>query len=253
MLAQRVQAAGWTAVTFPLLETADLPPDSDALGRLLVTLNGLQNYAMAAFVSPNAVHAVFRQLAVLGLQWPRQVTIAVMGEGSRQALAEYGIDDRTATIVSPLDPLRSDSETLLEQIDLPALQGRRVVIFRSESGRELLAEALAAHGAAVDRAIAYQRLAPTPASPHVQRLSALLTGPAIWVVSSSEALRTLATLASQTGGPAAVVKMHQIRLWVSHQRIAENAKNSGFQHVLTIGSGDENLLKALTRYNSVHE
>jgi len=249
LLAEKLTALGYNVVLFPLLEIAPLAQDSDAYRQLQVTLHDLPRYALAAFVSPNAVHAVFQG----GLKWPSGVAIAVMGEGSRSALAEYGINDTNARIFSPTDPFRSDSETLLETLDLTALRGKAAVIFRSESGRELLADALANEGVKVDKVIAYQRLIPTLSSAYVHRLNELLTCSGTWVVSSSEALRTLESMVmNQTvkrdghhDDTDAVVKMHQIDLWVSHQRIAQNAANSGFKQVQLIGSGDENLLLAL--------
>jgi uroporphyrinogen-III synthase len=240
-LARRLTELGYPVVLFPLLDIAALPVASDEMTHLLTALDNLNQYAMAVFVSPNAIHAVFET----GLSWPSDVAIAVMGEGSRVALAQYGINDSNTRIVSPTDPFRSDSETLLENLDCTALTGKTVVIFRSESGRELLADALTSRGISVEKVVAYQRLVPTLTSEHVKQLTELLTCSGCWIVSSSEALRTLEEMVMQTGGSAAVVKLHQVNLWVSHQRIAQNAENSGFKQVRLIGSGDENLLLAL--------
>lgn len=245
LLAEKLTALGYAVEVFPLLEIAALPKQGELQQRLQSVLDNLDHYAMAAFVSPNAIHAVFAG----GLKWPSSVAIAVMGEGSRTALAEYGINDSNTRIYSPTDPFRSDSETLLENLDLPALRGHTVAIFRSETGRELLADALINEGVSVEKVIAYQRLIPTLTTETVKQLDELLTCAGIWVVSSSEALRTLENMVAHTtgenAGADAVVKMHQINLWVSHHRIAQNAQNSGFKRVQLIGSGDENLLLAL--------
>ena len=244
-LAEKLLALGYAVDMFPLLEIAGLPKSGELYRQLQSVLDNLQRYAMAAFVSPNAIHAVFAD----GLQWPSEVAIAVMGEGSRSTLAEYGINDSNTRIFSPTDSFRSDSETLLENLDLAALRGRSVVIFRSETGRELLADALIKEGVGVDKIIAYQRLIPTLTAEHVKQLGALMAGSGIWVVSSSEALRTLENmvthLAGENPGADAVVKLHQVNLWVSHHRIAQIAEKSGFKRVQLIGSGDENLLLAL--------
>ncbi|HCE10299.1 MAG TPA: uroporphyrinogen III synthase, partial [Oxalobacteraceae bacterium] len=85
----------------------------------------------------------------LSLSWPRQVAFAVMGEGSRQALIRQGVTEDSATVISPLDPARTDSDTLVEALDLPGLAGKRVLIVRGESGRELLANALREAGVTV--------------------------------------------------------------------------------------------------------
>lgn len=240
-LLQQLEALGHSVALFPLLEVAPLPENSEAQIKLQTTLAQLDRYAMAAFVSPNAIHAVFQY----GLQWPAGVAIAVLGEGSRSALAQYGINDKNTLIYSPADPLKSDSETLLQNVDLPALKGHEVVIFRAETGRELLADALTAHEIKVDKVIAYRRFAPIMSQQRSQQLMALLAESNRWVVSSSEALRTLQEMVVLSAGADGVVKMHQVNLWVSHQRIAQFAEKSGFKRVHLIGLGDENILLAL--------
>ena len=131
-LALRLIALGRAVCVFPLL---DIQPLSDP-SQLKVCLNSLSDYAMVAFVSPNAVDAAFVFLS----KWPQGVAAAVVGEGSRQALAKHGVTDQTATVLSPIDTQRTDSETLLEVLDLPALAGKKVLIIRAETGRELLAD-----------------------------------------------------------------------------------------------------------------
>jgi len=240
-LAKQLEALRYRVAIFPLLEIAALPERSELQIKLQTSLANLDRYAMAAFVSPNAIHAVFQQKT----RWPAHVAIAVLGEGSRLALAQYGINDTNTRIYSPTDPLKSDSETLLHNIDLPALKGHEVVIFRAETGRELLADALTEHEIKVDKVIAYRRFAATLSEQSAQQLMALLTESSRWVISSSEALRTLEDLVMQSAGEVGVVKMHQVNLWVSHQRIAQFAEKSGFKHVHLIGLGDENILLAL--------
>jgi uroporphyrinogen-III synthase len=133
-------------------------------------LSQLSEFALVAFVSPNAVHAVFSRLPL----WPRNLPIAVMGEGSRTALSEHGLNNANAMIISPTNPDRTDSETLLEVLDLTRLKGKEVLIVRGESGRELLADALRSQGVVVRQIAAYRRLAPVLTPTRKQRLSELL-------------------------------------------------------------------------------
>jgi len=240
-LAIRLKNDGHAVTQFPLLEVEPLATGSELHQQLTATLANLQRYAMAVFVSPNAIHAVFRE----GVKWPTQVAIAVMGDGSRAALAQYGVNDSNARIVSPVDATHSDSEGLLKQLDLSALQGRDMVIFRALTGREHLADALTRQGIKIDKVVVYHRFAPELTTQRSEQLIGLLTWSSNWVVSSSEALRTLEDMAFRCGGADAVVKMHQVKLLVSHQRIAQIAEKNGFKHVSLIGLGDENLLLAL--------
>lgn len=236
-LARQVAALGREAVVLPLLEISPLADQS----ALAATLAGLERYALVAFVSPNAVDAAFSHIAA----WPPQVAIAVVGEGSRAALAAHGVSGATATIFSPKDPARSDSENLLQSLDLAALAGREVLIVRGESGRELMADGLRAAGASVTTVAAYRRSVPVLTPALKKRLLSLLEGENDWIITSSEALRGLLALVGELGQPDLVVKMQQQHLIVPHARIAETAQSLGLIRLTLCGSGDERLLAAL--------
>lgn len=236
-LAQKLSALGRDAVVFPLLEILPLPDQA----ALQATLRNVGDYAMVAFVSPNAIDAAFAHIG----QWPSHVALAVVGEGSKAALAQHGLTSANATIFSPVDPLRTDSQTLVEVLDLDALRGKRVLILRGETGRELMADALRDHGVQVEQVAAYRRAAPALDDVKRAQLRHLLDTEADWVITSSEALRILLQMVQDTGGDAAVVKMQQQRLVVPHVRIAETARSLGFADIVQTGSGDEPLLAAL--------
>jgi uroporphyrinogen-III synthase len=177
--------------------------------------------------------------------WPKQVALAVMGEGSRKALAQHGVNAANATIFSPLDPQRTDSQTLLEALDLPALNGKRVLIIRGETGRELLADELRAAGVLVTQVAAYRRIAPNLDQARRSQLLQLLDAKNDWIVTSSEALQILMRLVEQFAKASGVAKMQQQRILVPHSRIAETAQALGFREIILTGSGDERLLAAL--------
>ena len=236
-LAQQVAALGREVVVLPLLEI--FPLDDQA--QLIATLAGLARYAMVAFVSPNAIDAAFAHIDA----WPPGVTIAVLGEGSRAALARHGIDAANATIVSPRDASRSDSENLLRTLDRAALKGRDVLIVRGESGRELMADGLRAAGAVVTTVAAYRRSVPALTPALKETLLGLLERDNDWIITSSEALRGLLALVGQLGAPEAVAKMQQQHVIVPHARIGETANSLGLARLTLCGSGDERLLAAL--------
>ena len=237
VLAQQVAALGREVELLPLLEIFPLPDQS----ALMATLGQLARYAMVAFVSPNAIDAAFAHIG----PWPRHVTLAVLGEGSRAALARHGLDDSNATIVSPLDAARSDSENLLQSLDLAALAGQHVLIVRGESGRELMADGLRAAGAIVTTVAAYRRSVPQLSTELRATLLRLLERPNDWIITSSEALRGLVGLVGELGLPEIVSKMQQQHLIIPHARIAETAAALGLSSITLCGSGDERLLAAL--------
>lgn len=236
-LAQRVTAIGRKAVVFPLLEILPLD-DQEALR---AALRELDRYALIAFVSPNAIDAAFAARP----DWPWHIPLAVVGEGSRMALLRHGASTGNATIISPTDLDRTDSQTLLAELDLPALRGKQVLIIRGETGRELLGDTLRAAGIGVTPLAAYRRVSPEWNSARRSELKRLLSCQNDWIVTSSEGLRFLTEMVAQLDEAGSVAKMQQQRIIVSHVRIAETAQLLGFSNITLTRSGDDGLLAAL--------
>ena len=196
---------------------------------------------MVAFVSPNAINACFAHIA----SWPREVAIAVMGEGSRVTLAAHGVTSANANIFSPRNTERTDSQTLLESLDLALLCGRNVLIVRGEGGRELLADGLRDAGVQVTQVAAYRRSAPALDPATRARLRSLIDTDADWIITSSEALRILVDMVGQIGSQEDVLKIQRQRVLTPHVRIQESALSLGFSNVVLTSSGDERLISAL--------
>jgi uroporphyrinogen-III synthase len=181
----------------------------------------------------------------------------VVGEGSRAALTKHGVLHAGVRIHCPLDPAHSDSEHLLQALDLERLAGRRVLVVRGEGGRELMPDALRGAGATVETVAAYRRAVPALSPELATRLRGLLLEPNDWIITSSEALRGLVSLVDQLGanaGPGELQQqlqqqlhrqLRQQRLIVPHARILETARGLGFTRLTLTGSGDERLLAAL--------
>jgi uroporphyrinogen-III synthase len=240
-LARRIESLGRQAIVFPLL---DIQPLQDTTV-LRHTLAALDRYAMVAFISPNAIDAAFSAAP----DWPKTVPegspLAVMGQGSRAALARHGLTSDNRQIISPRNPHRTDSETLLEALELDTLRGKRVLILRGETGRELLGDALRAAGVEVDQVAAYRRLPPDWDAARAIWLRQLLAQEVDWVVTSSEALRILLEWVQDAGGEAGVAALQRQRLFAPHRRIVESARQIGISHVVLTQSGDDGLLAAL--------
>ena len=240
-LAAKIAALGWPVTLLPLLEIHALDGE-DECAQLQAVLARLTGYDLVAFVSPNAIDCVFAHLAA----WPPGVPLAVVGEGSKMALAAHGVTAANASITSPFDTARSDSEHLLLALDLPALRGKRVLIVRGDGGRDYLADGLRAAGAEVEFVTAYRRKVPTLTPALRATLENLLQHNNDWIITSSEALRGLLALLGEMGDQkTAVVKMQQQHLIVPHARIAQTAAALGFARVTLTGSGDAGVLAAL--------
>jgi uroporphyrinogen-III synthase len=236
-LMRRVLALGRDAVIFPLLEIQALPDPTP----LQAALRDLGKYALIAFVSPNAIDAAF----AVRPDWPHDIPLAVVGEGSRLRLAMHGVTAGNATIFSPPDNARTDSQTLLAELDLAALQGRQVLIIRGETGREFLRDALCAANVQVATVAAYRRMAPALNEERRGELKRLLHCQNDWLVTSSEALRILMNMVAQLDEAGSVAKMQQQRIVVPHVRIAETARLLGFDNIMLTRSGDDGLIAAL--------
>lgn len=130
---------------------------------------------LAIFISANAVrHALPVIDAVGGL--PTDCTIAAVGAASAAALCDAGFTD----VLTPAQ--RFDSEGLLALPELQTVTGRRVVIFRGQQGRRLLARTLIARGAALHEVVCYRRRTATDSA---ARLSAWLAGGALAVLTAT--------------------------------------------------------------------
>jgi len=234
-LASRIRALGREVEVLPLLEISPLPDQAP----LHNALASLASYQLVAFVSPNAIDAAFAHIPA----WPQGLQAAVVGEASRLALIARGVPQ--GQIASPADPAHSDTEHLLQALDLPALRGARVLIVRGESGRELMADSFRAAGAEVAVLPAYRRAVPRLTPALAERLTALAATPADWIITSSEALRGLVGLLKELNKLTIVASLQHHHLIVPHSRIAETARNLGFPNVTLTGSGDERVLAAL--------
>ena len=244
-LAAHIAALGLPVQLLPLLEIHALEGE-DECAHLQAVLARLRDFDLVAFVSPNAIDCVFAHLPA----WPPGVPLAVVGEGSRMALAAHGVTEANAAITSPFDTARSDSEHLLLALDLPALRGKRVLIVRGDGGRDFLADGLRAAGAQVDFVTAYRRAVPALTPALRATLEQLLQHNHDWIITSSEALRGLLSLLAEMDQEmdretAFVVKMKQQHLIVPHARIAQSAAELGFARVTLTGSGDAGVLAAL--------
>jgi uroporphyrinogen-III synthase len=234
-LAEAILAAGGQPLVFPLLEispAADPQPLADAAERLA-------DYALAVFISPNAVeHALPALLAQRG--WPQSLIPAAVGQGTVKVLAARGIHG----CIAPTE--RFDSEALLELPELAAdrVTGKRVAIFRGDGGRELLADTLRQRGASVDCITCYRRsgpsdgVAPLMAAWRAGGLDAL-------TVSSSEGLRYLFELLEDDGRDF----LRATPLFVPHARIAENARALGLSNILLTAAADAGIIAGLVAYN----
>ena len=238
-----IEAEGGQAIAFPVLEIQDLQ-DNSAVTRLIERLD---EFDIAIFISANAVIKAM-DLILPQRDWPSHLQIAVVGARTAAALQEYGV----TVDICPEE--KFNSEALLGLPEMQDMAHKKIVIFRGEGGRELLADTLCQRGATIEYAEVYRRSKPADTPGHVTpNLAELLrTGKInIIVVTSNEGLRNLWELAG-TGGQEVLAHMP---LAVISARIAAAAQELGVKHPVSIApeANDEGLLAAIKAWRSTQD
>jgi uroporphyrinogen-III synthase len=221
-LAERIRAAGADPILFPTIEI--LPPENAAaVSSLMARLDG---FHLAIFVSPTAVMRGHAMVVASG-KWPESLRVAAVGNGTASALEELGF----RSVIAPSG--EGDSEALAELPELQDLQGRSVVIFRGQGGREWLRTRLEARGARVEYAECYRRARPTV---DAGRLLARWQSGGIEAVSitSAEGLANFFEMLGPTGRGY----LRATPVFVPHPRIALAARKLGVREIVVTGRGD---------------
>lgn len=144
-----VTAAGGQPILFPAIEIQ--PVQDSALARLLSRLG---DYDIAIFISANAVTFGFDAIAAHHANLPQRLQLAAVGAATASAMTARGY---RPDFVPPRD---YRSESLLALDALRQVDNKKIIIFRGQGGREILADALRKRGAGVDYAECYRRLRP---------------------------------------------------------------------------------------------
>ncbi|HET7649208.1 MAG TPA: uroporphyrinogen-III synthase [Gammaproteobacteria bacterium] len=229
-LKTRLEAKGAQVLHFPTIEIGTVPRSAE----LASCLDRLDRYHYAIFVSPNAVEyaAHFIDLGAL----PDRLKVAAIGPGTARALMAHG---RKPDML-PRDG--ASSEALLKLKALHTVDGKRILIFRGQGGRELLAETLEERGAEVDYAEVYRRSVPRPEIGELSRWFREGRVDVI-VVTSREALLNLDRMLS----PALTPYLRAAQFLVSSPRLIKLVSALGMRRRPLVASdaGDAALVGAL--------
>lgn len=231
-LAQLIRLAGGNPILFPTLEIVDLPD----LKPLYDIIDRLDQFDLAIFISPNAVNKALNLIRARRAL-PPHLKIAAIGKGSCKVLEQFGVKD----VIAPKQ--RFDSEALLELPELKTVDGKYIVIFRGDGGRELLGDELAKRGAHIEYAECYRRQKPQTDSGKLLYLWARNELDAI-TVTSAEALHNLFDLAGKLGQQW----LKKTPVFVPHERIAETAREMGLERIFVTQAGDEGLVAGVVAW-----
>ncbi len=198
---------------------------------------------LAIFVSPNAIECGMR---LLQKNWPKSVPIAVVGGGSAEALNRRGMTaEHGYQIYFPKDPEHWDSEGLWHELHQTKndWQDKHILFLRGAGGREWLSEQFIAHGARITQFETYRRVPLSKEAVAWQTLKKADASQSACLLTSSEAVHYFAVyLKEQSDWGGAWFSL--AKMICSHPRIAETAKNEGFEKVELCSPGDDNLVFA---------
>lgn len=239
-LAERLRGLGHETVELPsrrLVRCADAPEPA-------ALVDGLAGrYDWVIFVSPGAIALALGGADGLALRWPGSVGIAVVGPGSRQALAQAGLEPPRVWIAAP-ERAPHDAGALLATAPFTAPAGLAVLVVHGEQGRSDWLEELRARGARVDRLVLYRSEPAAPEPAGMERLRSWAAGgaAATFVFTSADAVRdctrrlAVESLAGWARGQRALAV---------HPRIAAALSEFGWQAVRLIDPGEPALLAGI--------
>ena len=198
-----------------------------------VDISSVKNADWLVFISPNAVEYGLKQLETLVNLDLSNKTIAAIGKKTAKVLEQHQIK---ANIV-PENGF--NTESFLELPATQAVENKRIVIFRGEGGRELLAKTLRQRKANVEYAEVYRRVCPQYDMDKLksQWKQQLLD---IIVITSSEGLYNLYTMVKQDW-------IKHVPLLLSSERMKTAATELGHQGkiIMATNPSDESVLSRL--------
>ena len=238
--ATRLASLGATPLIFPttvIERPVDVAPLDTALAKI-------GDYYAAIFVSPSAAEMTLAPLGSIPKKLPSTLHVFAPGPGTAEELNIRGV----ANVEMPETSFDSEGLLALPTLQASAIQGKRIVIFRGNDGRELLREALVKRGATVDPITAYHRRAPN--TPHTGLLELLRTGKVNALSAmSSDAITNLIVLIP---ADERATLLFALPVYASHQRIAATARDAGFRNVIETEAGDAGLITALLERPPAH-
>lgn len=214
---EALRARGFDAVALALIDirtAADTAPLQGAWSRIA-------SFRAVMFVSANAVRGFFSVRPAASEFTPRAWAT---GAGTRAALAQQGVD---AIDSPPADAPQFDSEALWKVVQHQCGPGDRVLIVRGGdagagiTGRDWLADQLAAAGVHVEQVLAYERAVPKWSAAQEQVAAQSAQDGSVWLFSSSQAIAHLRQCARGVDWSSA-------RAVATHPRIAQAARDAGF-------------------------
>jgi uroporphyrinogen-III synthase len=232
-LCSLIEKNGGVAMRLPTINI-QAPDDPEQAERLCKRLTEFQ---IAIFVSRNAVDWAF-DLFINKSDIPIGLSIMAIGAGTAERLKKYGVSN------AYFAKGRASSEAFLELDGLQAnvVQGKRIIIFRGQGGRDVLANGLCERGAHVKYAEVYRRVQPRYDENIIHKLW-IDTPPDVIVVTSNEGLQNLFNITAADDHK----KLLKTPLVSIGKRMSDLASQLGFVRppVVARETSDQGLLESM--------
>lgn len=229
-----ITQAGHDALAWPLIEIR-AAADHASVARAWQDLDA---YDSVMFVSSNAVDYFFEasaepQQTAAAFERHAPVRAWATGPGTTAALIRAGVAVDRIDAPDAHSP-QLDTEALWSRVGPKVQPGHKVLIVRGSDGdaahaaqgvgRDWLAQQLSQAGASVDFVVAYERWVPRWDNAQHQRCQQAAQDGSLWLFSSSQAVLNLRSLMPQQN-------WHQAHALATHARIAQAARQAGFDKV----------------------
>lgn len=228
---QALTKAGFETVGLPFIETRALALDSNFK-------NWLQQADAVMLVSASAVNHA-RTLIQNLLENQKKTRFWVTGSGTAKSLLDLGVDvDHIDYPDADLSTL--DSKGLLHKVQPQLSQVRHVLFIRGRhylthhTGNPWLEQQLNNKGIKTQTLLVYERKSPVWTSEEKALAQHLLQSPAVWLLTSSEAIELAPDLNFQ--GQKALV---------THEKIAKAAEKKGFLVQAMVAPQTEKVIQGL--------
>lgn len=233
-LAAQLGASGIDTVSVPLLHIEALE-ESAAQRSLMLELD---RYHVVMVVSPVAARLGLERLDRYWPQTPVGIEWMAVGGTTAAVLEEFGL-------VVHIPRNGQDSEALLELpvwADLLQRPDLRVLVWRGNGGRELLANRVREAGGHVDYLELYRRTAPEGLSEALR--TAQQQGVQGAIITSGQALEHWHEAAGLSWS-----QQSRWRCWVPSQRLADQARSLGCDDIIVCNGADDGaVLAAVTAH-----
>jgi len=236
---QLLEENGAATLNVPLMAITPLESEAERQ-RIKNKVMDFDHYRHAIFVSQNAAHYGGEWLLDYWPQWPVDTRFYAVGSATAKAL--QGFDCEVVAANQSMN-----SEALLALPELQQVAGDKVLIFRGQGGRPLLAQTLSERGAQVEYCELYSRTCPPQARAQMLKsdFAAGITLPSEqdWVaLHSGESLQNWYDLIVAAKRPEWLAQP----LLLPGARVAQQAQTLGFSRwVETPNAADQSMLKSL--------